>query len=201
MATGVHGRDRHRHARCPLRMPGRGRLGDVQPADKRNAMTFAMYEAIVRVCDARGRPVLARAGLTGAGDKAFVAGTDIGQFRPSPTRSTRIDYEERIDRVHQAAGAVARPTIAPIRGVAVGGGARLAMACDLRVCTPDARFGVPIARTLGNCLSTQLRPPRRPDRPGPHQGTHLHRRLVGAADALAIGLVNEVVAATRSSRA
>ena len=50
---------------------------------------------------------------------------------------------------------LAKPTIALVQGHAVGGGLALAAACDLRVCTPDARFGLPIARTVGNCLSMQ----------------------------------------------
>ena len=91
--------------------------------------------------------------LRGAGDKAFVAGTDISQFRSFTDPQHALDYEKRLDGVIGRLEAVARPTIAMVRGYAVGGGASIALACDLRLCSPDARFGIPIARTLGNCLS------------------------------------------------
>ena len=165
--------------------------------DKRNAMTFAMYEAIVKVCDAaEADPSLAVLVFQGAGDKAFVAGTDIAQFRTFTNPQHAIEYEERMDRVIGRLETVARPTIAMIRGFAVGGGASIAMACDMRICTPDARFGVPIARTLGNCLSINNYS-RLVDLIGPARTKELifTAKLVGADDARAIGLANEVVAA------
>lgn len=163
--------------------------------EQRNAMTFAMYEAIVRICDAaEADPTLAVLVLRGAGEKAFVAGTDIGQFRAFTDPRHAIEYEERMDRVIGRLEAVARPTIALIRGYAVGGGASIAMACDLRICTPDARFGVPIARTLGNCLSMNNYA-RLVDLIGPARTKQLifTAQMVEAADAQAIGLANEVV--------
>jgi enoyl-CoA hydratase/carnithine racemase len=90
--------------------------------------------------------------LTGAGE-AFVAGTDISQFAGFTTEKQALDYEEKMDRILGALESVRVPTIAAIRGPAVGGGAAIAAACDIRIGTPSARFGVPIARTLGNCLS------------------------------------------------
>ena len=161
----------------------------------RNAMTFDMYEEITRVCDrVEADSEIRVLVLTGAGDKAFVAGTDIGQFQTFTDPQHALDYEARIDRVISRLERVARPTIAAIRGVAVGGGASIALACDLRVCTPDARFGVPIARTLGNCLSLAGYG-RIMDLIGPARTKELifTAQLVEAADARAIGLVNEVV--------
>ena len=161
----------------------------------RNAMTFAMYEAIVRVCDAaEADPTLAVLVFQGAGEKAFVAGTDISQFRAFTNPQDAIEYEERMDRVIGRLEAVARPTIAMVRGYAVGGGASIAMACDLRICTPDAKFGVPISRTLGNCLSMNNYA-RLVDLIGPARTKELifAAKMVEAADARAIGLANEVI--------
>ena len=120
----------------------------------RNAMTWAMYDALREVCDRvdADRAIKALV-LTGAGEKAFVAGTDIGQFQTFQTERDGIEYEARVERDEARLEAVTKPTIALIRGFAVGAGASLALACDLRLATPSAQFGIPIARTLGNCLS------------------------------------------------
>ena len=119
----------------------------------RNAMTFAMYERLGELCaeidaDASVRAVV----LTGAGE-AFVAGTDISQFHDFRTEQQALEYEGTMDRILGGLEALRVPTIAAIRGPAVGGGAAIAAACDLRIGSPSARFGVPVARTLGNCLS------------------------------------------------
>lgn len=161
----------------------------------RNAMTFAMYDGLVRICDAVERdPDLRVLVLRGAGDKAFVAGTDISQFQTFTDPQHALDYESRIDGVIGRLETLARPTIAMVRGYAVGGGASIALACDLRLCTPDARFGVPIARTLGNCLSMNNYA-RLVDLIGPARTKELlfTAKLVEAADAKQMGLVNEIV--------
>ena len=120
----------------------------------RNAMTWAMYDALRAVCERVDADASIRAlVLTGAGEKAFVAGTDISQFQIFETERDGIEYEARVERDVARLEAVSKPTIALIRGFAVGAGASLALACDLRLATPSAQFGIPIARTLGNCLS------------------------------------------------
>jgi enoyl-CoA hydratase len=120
----------------------------------RNAMTWAMYEDLKQACasiaaDDAVRMVV----LRGAGGKAFIAGTDISQFQSFETGADGIDYERRIGEYVAAVAALAVPTIAVVEGWAVGGGMAIASVCDFRLATPGARFGVPIARTLGNCLS------------------------------------------------
>jgi enoyl-CoA hydratase len=122
--------------------------------DARNAMTFAMYDRLAEICreiDA-GDSVRVLV-LRGAGDKAFVAGTDISQFRDFKTAQHALDYEARMDRVFNALEDVHVPTVAAIQGACTGGGAGIAAACDLRIGAPSAKFGFPIARTLGNTLS------------------------------------------------
>ena len=120
----------------------------------RNAMTWRMYEQLATAC-ARiaSAPGLRVAVLRGAGGKAFIAGTDIAQFAAFRSAEDGLAYEEKMESYIGGLEALPVPTLAVIEGFAVGGGLAIAAACDLRIATPDARFGVPIARTLGNCLS------------------------------------------------
>ena len=165
----------------------------------RNAMTWAMYDGLVAACErADADPAIRVLILRGAGGKAFVAGTDIGQFQEFRTPEDGVAYERRLDAVLDRLEAVTRPTIAAIEGYAVGGGAAIAVACDFRYCTPESQIGVPIARTLGNCLS-MANCARLVDLLGPARTKDLifRARLVGAEEAVQIGLVNEVVPAGR----
>ncbi|WP_185983467.1 enoyl-CoA hydratase [Aureimonas mangrovi] len=119
----------------------------------RNAMTFAMYGRLAEICEELGgRRDLSAIVLRGAGG-AFVAGTDISEFTAFSDGSDGVAYERRIDEALARIEALPAPTLAVIDGAAVGGGLAIAAACDLRLVTPRARFGVPIARTVGNCLS------------------------------------------------
>jgi enoyl-CoA hydratase len=120
----------------------------------RNALTWRMYEQLAAACGRiASEPGLRVAVLRGAGGKAFIAGTDIAQFAAFAGADDGLAYEEKIESYLAGLEALPLPTLAVIEGFAVGGGLAIATACDLRIGTPDARFGVPIARTLGNCLS------------------------------------------------
>ena len=163
--------------------------------EARNAMTWPMYDALVELCEEIDRADDVRvAVLRGAGSEAFVAGTDIAQFRAFRTAEDGVRYEQRIDAVVDRLERLSKPTIAAIDGVATGGGCALAAACDLRICTTRARFGVPIARTLGNCLSASNHA-RFLDLIGPARLKELlfTGRLLPAAEAADAGLVNRVV--------
>jgi enoyl-CoA hydratase/carnithine racemase len=119
-----------------------------------NAMTFAMYEELFALCERADADDDVRVVvLRGAGGRAFVAGTDIAQFASFSSGEDGLRYEAEIDRVVGRLETVRKPTIALVDGFAMGSGLVLAAVCDLRICTPAARFGVPIARTVGNCLS------------------------------------------------
>ena len=163
--------------------------------DARNAMTWAMYEGLVEACehvdsDDRIRVFV----LRGAGDKAFIAGTDIAQFKTFTTPQHAIDYEKDQNRNVGRLELVKKPTIAMIRGFAVGGGASIALACDLRIAATDAKIGVPIAKTLGNTLSlTTLA--RIASYIGPARTKELlfTARLIDAEEGKAAGVFNEVV--------
>lgn len=122
--------------------------------EARNAMTWTMYDQLRAACDrARDDPEVRVVVFRGAGGKAFVAGTDIGQFREFKSGEDGVNYERRMAVYLAAVEALPVPTLAVIEGWAIGGGLAIAAACDLRVATPGSRFGVPIAQTLGNCLS------------------------------------------------
>ena len=132
--------------------------------------------------------------MRGAGGKAFAAGTDMSQFRAFETAEDAFAYEERIDSVLRAVEQCPVPTVAAITGACTGGGASIAAACDIRIATPALKFGFPIARTLGNCLSiSNLARLSALIGAGRVREVLLTARLIGAEEAQAIGLVSEVV--------
>jgi enoyl-CoA hydratase/carnithine racemase len=163
--------------------------------EARNAMTWEMYEALVAACETVDRDEAIRVFiLRGAGGKAFVAGTDISQFQNFKNREDGLKYEERLDGVLDRIERVSKPTIAQVEGVAAGGGCAIALTCDLRVATPESTFGIPIARTLGNCLSGATYS-RLVALLGPAAVKDLlfTGRLVDAAEAQLLGLVTRIV--------
>jgi len=120
----------------------------------RNAMTWSMYRTLAQICErVAADPSVRVLTLRGAGGEAFVAGTDIAQFAAFSGGEDGIAYERGIDAGIAQLECLPMPTVAIVDGWAVGGGLALATACDFRVAASGARFGVPIARTLGNCLS------------------------------------------------
>ena len=119
--------------------------------ESRNSLTFEMYQAIEDLCKSPGDAGVIV--LTAEGDKAFASGTDISKFKDFQSAQDAINYEAMIGRVIDAVQTSSVPVIASLHGVVAGGGAAIAAAADVRLATPDTRFGMPIARTLGNCLS------------------------------------------------
>ena len=118
-----------------------------------NAMTWAMYDALVDACERVDATAEVRVFVIRANGSTFCPGTDISQFTSFSTREDGLAYERRLEACVSRLERVSVPTIAQVEGIAAGGGCAIALACDLRVCSPAARFGVPIARTLGNGLS------------------------------------------------
>lgn len=163
--------------------------------ETRNAMTWSMYDQLESACERLERDEGLRvAVLRGAGGRAFVSGTDIAQFREFSTGRDGVEYERTIERVVARLESVQLPTLAVIEGSAAGAGLVLAAVCDLRICTPDARFGVPIARTVGNCLSGRNHA-RLASLLGPSRtkGLLLLGNFMRADAAFACGFVHEVV--------
>jgi enoyl-CoA hydratase len=161
----------------------------------RNALTFAMYERLAEICNHANTDRSIKAILiTGGGDKAFAAGTDISQFRAFDKEQDALDYETRIDRVMNAIEHCRVPTIAAIHGACTGGGASIAACCDLRIASRDMKYGFPVARTLGNCLSMASYS-RLVYLVGAARVKDIvfRARLIEADEALAAGLVSELL--------
>jgi len=164
--------------------------------EARNAMTWAMYEQLRGICEQlRDDRTVRVVRFQGAGGEAFVAGTDIAQFQDFRSGEDGIAYERRIDATMQLLAGLPMPTVAVVQGWCVGGGLAIASTCDFRLATPASKFGVPIARTLGNCLSmanvaTLVACFGRPR----VQRLLLLADLVGAEEAHACGYVLQVVA-------
>ncbi len=163
--------------------------------EKYNALTFEMYDAITEICsnipsDGSVKAIV----LRGAGGKAFAAGTDISLFRSFETPEQGIAYEKNADKVFTALERCPVPTIAAITGACTGGGAGIAACCDMRIATRSLKYGFPIARTLGNCLSaaTLSRLVALVGEAGVIDLIYTSR-LIEADEALRKGLVNEVV--------
>jgi len=162
----------------------------------RNALTYAMYDGLAEACasvpdDGSVHALVVR----GAGGRAFAAGTDMAQFREFRTAEDAWAYEERMEAILTAVERCPVPTVAAINGACTGGGAAIAAACDLRLATQSLKFGFPIARTLGNCLSASNLA-RLVDLVGAATTRELllTARLIEADEARRIALVMEVVA-------
>jgi len=161
----------------------------------RNALTYGMYERVAEICRgiAIDGPVRAVV-IAGAGGRAFAAGTDIAQFRSFAQPADALAYEAKMDAVLSDIERCPVPTIAALSGACTGGGAAIAGCCDIRVADRHLRYGFPIARTLGNCLSLANL-----DRQSGLLGAArlreimLTARLIEAEEALRIGLVSEVL--------
>jgi enoyl-CoA hydratase len=164
----------------------------------RNALTFAMYQGLAEICGRLSKTREAKAlVITGAGDKAFAAGTDIAQFKDFTSGKDGIAYERKMDTTLEIIERCPVPTIAAVSGFCTGGGIAIAGACDFRIAAANAQFGVPIARTLGNCLS-MANYARLTSLVGPQTVKEmlLLARMVDAQKALQAGLVMEVLADT-----
>ena len=162
--------------------------------EQRNALKIAMYSRIAEICRDPGDGVQVLI-FRGAGDRAFAAGTDMTEFRGFSDPQDALDYEARMDGVLGDIERCPLPTIAAITGACTGGGAAISAACDLRICDPRLKFGFPMARTLGNCLSVgNLNRVAALIGMGRLREIMFMARLIEAEEAAAIGLVAEICA-------
>jgi enoyl-CoA hydratase/carnithine racemase len=166
---------------------------------KHNAVTAQMWGALPAVArQVETMPSIRAVLLRGAGTAAFSAGADIAEMRQNLAQPERMrEMQAAVQVAMEAWARVSVPTIAVIRGACTGGGCGLTLACDLRIATPDSYFSVPPAR-LG--LVYSLADSRRlVDLVGPSRAKDIlfTARRIEAAEALAIGLVNEIVPSER----
>jgi enoyl-CoA hydratase len=161
-----------------------------------NAITWGMYRRLHDLCDElEASGDVAVVVVQGSGS-AFASGTDIRQFREITSADQGVAYEAEVERVVGRLERLPLPTIASVRGYAAGAGLVLMSVCDLRVSDPSGRFGCPIARTVGNCLSVRNMA-RLASLIGPARVKELlfSARFLTAEEGLAVGLVNELVSA------
>lgn len=158
-----------------------------------NALTFGMYERLAEICNKAEGEGLKALIICGGGGKAFAAGTDISLFRDFGGADDGRAYEAKMEGILGQVENCPIPTIAAITGVCTGGGAAIAGVCDVRLATKDLRFGFPIARTLGNCLSIgNLVRLSGLLGPGRAREMMVTSRLMGAEEAIAGGVVSEL---------
>jgi len=163
--------------------------------ERHNAVSLEMWQAATNIlADFAADPQVRVVVLTGAGGKAFVSGADISKFESERSSKEAIDrYNVAVDKANTAVYEFPKPTIAMIRGYCIGGGVGLALACDLRICSDNSKFGVPAAK-LG--LGYGYKGIKRlVDVVGPSFAKEIFftARQFTAAEALAMGLVNRAV--------
>jgi enoyl-CoA hydratase/carnithine racemase len=159
-----------------------------------NALTFAMYDRLGEICAGLSVPGPVKALIvTGAGGRAFAAGTDIALFRDFQGAEDGLAYEARMEAVFDRLERCPVPTVAAIPGICTGGAAVIAAACDVRLATRGLKYGFPIARTLANCLSAaNVARVATLTGVGRAMDMLMTTRLIEAEEALAIGLVREL---------
>jgi len=163
--------------------------------ERHNAVSLEMWEAASSIlADFAADKSVRVAVLTGAGGKAFVSGADISKFESERSSKEAIDrYNQVVDEANAAVYEFPKPTIAMIHGYCIGGGVGLALCCDLRICSDNAKFGVPAAK-LG--LGYGFKGIKKlVDVVGPSFAKEIFftARQFSAAEALQMGLVNRVL--------
>lgn len=163
--------------------------------EKRNAMSLEMYEATAAAMEGYARdPEVRVVILKGQGDKAFISGADISQFKDRRSNPEQVKAAEGIsERCNAAIRDCPKPVIAMIRGYCMGGGLGLAVGCDLRIASDDSRFGIPAAKLGVGYRFSGIR--RLAELVGPSFTAEIFYtgRQFNAQEALQMGLVNRVL--------
>lgn len=170
--------------------------------DRHNATSYEMWQSLPLVLDAfAGDPEVRAIIFRGTGEKAFSAGADISQFKEKRSSAEAVNaYNAAADAAGRALRECAKPTIAMIRGYCIGGGAAVAVGCDIRIAADDARFGVPAAKLGLGYRFDGIK--RLASIVGPSFTAEIFftARQFTAQEALQMGLVNRVVPAAEVER-
>ncbi len=162
---------------------------------RHNAMSFEMWQGMTAVLEAYAKdPEVRVIVLKGAGEKAFVAGADISQFKERRTGPEAVaEYNAVADAANKALVNCPKPTIAMVRGYCIGGGTGIAVACDIRIASEDARFGVPAAKLGLGYRFVGIK--RLSDIVGPQFAAEIFytARQFSAQEAVEMGLVNRML--------
>jgi enoyl-CoA hydratase/carnithine racemase len=164
--------------------------------ERHNAISLEMWEAALEIMAGfSADPAVRVMVVTGAGGKAFASGADISKFKDERQEAAALaHYQATTQKAYSAIQGMAIPTIAMVRGYCIGGGTAAAVCCDLRICTENAKFGVPAAK-LGLGYGLQRAQPL-VDLVGPAYAKEMFftGRQFDAREAERMGLVNRVVA-------
>lgn len=185
-------------APCQIRYQAEGAVARliIDQPHKMNAMALSMWESLPELLEkAENDPAIVCISLEGEGQKAFCAGADISQFGENRTGEEAVAaYDRAVEAGNRALAQASKPTIAVIRGICFGGGFGLAMCCDLRIARDDARFRIPAARLgLGyGFAGTRLLVKKLGM--GPVADLLLSARIINAAEAKSMGIVNALFA-------
>ena len=165
--------------------------------EKRNAMSIEMYEAMAATLVSYGKdPEVRVVILKGAGDKSFISGADISQFKDRRSTLEQVRAGEAIsEKNNKALRECPKPTIAMIRGFCMGGGLGTAITCDMRIASDDSQFGVPAAKLGVGYRFSGIR--RLAEVVGPQFTAEIFYtgRRFSAQEALQMGLINRLVPA------
>ena len=163
--------------------------------ERHNAVSLDMWEAAARMLDDFSKdPEVRVLVVTGAGGKAFISGADISKFEKERSSEEAVArYNQIVDKSNSAFFDFPKPTIAMIRGYCIGGGLGLALCCDMRICTPESKFGVPAAKLGLGYGYPGIK--RLVDVVGPSFAKEIFytARQFDAEEARTMGLVNRVV--------
>jgi enoyl-CoA hydratase/carnithine racemase len=165
--------------------------------EKRNAMSLEMSEATAATMESYAKdPEVRVVILRGQGDKAFISGADISQFKERRSNAEQVKAAEAIsERTNKAIRECPKPVIAMIRGYCMGGGLGTAVVCDLRIASDDSRFGVPAAKLGVGYRFSGIR--RLSELVGPSFTAEIFYtgRQFSAQEALQMGLINRMLPA------